>query len=403
MGGAFKFTNRSHVDLGDLGGFDRTDAFSLLAWVRLSHERDQVVVARMDDLDGLRGYELFLGDFMDHGGPMYSGPLLIAHLVHAWPDNAIKVRTHTPMPLNEWHHLALTYDGSGRASGVALYLDGKLQEVEVMHDSLTGSIRIDRPLRLGRRQVKGVFDGQMDEVRIYDRTLSANEVKQLAVYHPIRAILREREEDRTEQKQEDLLRFFLEGDAPAPLSQTAPGTGGASQGRAEAAGGRPHHHGDGGDGRTAGHDGPGSGRLSESRGEGRAGCSCRAAAIPADAPPNRLGLARWLVDPDHPLTARVTVNRFWQMYYGNGFVKSAENFGSQGDQPTHPELLDWLSTEFVGSGWDVKGLQRLLVTSATYRQSSHVTPELLERTRKTGCWRGPPASGCRPSWFVTTP
>ena len=101
--------------------------------------------------------------------------------------------------------------------------------------------------------------------------------------------------------------------------------------------------------------------------------------FPQDAPPTRLGLARWLVGPDHPLTARVTVNRFWQMYHGNGFVKSAENFGSQGDQPSHPELLDWLSTEFVGSGWDVKGLQRLLVTSATYRQSSRVTPELLER------------------------
>ena len=79
------------------------------------------------------------------------------------------------------------------------------------------------------------------------------------------------------------------------------------------------------------------------------------------------------------MTARVTVNRFWQMYHGNGFVKSAENFGSQGDQPSHPDLLDWLSTEFVGSGWDVKGLQRLLVTSATYRQNSRVTPELLER------------------------
>ena len=99
--------------------------------------------------------------------------------------------------------------------------------------------------------------------------------------------------------------------------------------------------------------------------------------LPQNAPGNRLGLAEWLVHPDHPLTARVTVNRYWQMYFGNGFVKTAENFGSQGDAPSHPQLLDWLATEFR-SGWDVKGLQRLIVTSATYRQSSRVTPELLE-------------------------
>ncbi len=379
VGGAFKFTIRSHVDLGDLAGFDRTDAFSLLAWVRLRNEGDQAVVARMDDLDGLRGYDLFVGDFKEHDGPKYSGPLLMAHLVHAWPENAIKVRTLTPVSLNEWHHLALTYDGSGIASGVALYLDGKLQEMEVMHDSLTGSIRTERPLLLGRRHAKGMFDGQMDEVRIYDRTLAAEEVEQLAVHHPIRAILREPEEDRTEQKQEDLLRFYLERGAPAlyrDLHREQEVLRGDEQ-KLQAAvptimvmeemeEPRDTMLLDRGDYRNRGE-------------KVEPGVPAALPPFPQNAPPNRLGLARWLVDPDHPLTARVTVNRFWQMYYGNGFVKSAENFGSQGDQPSHPELLDWLSTEFVGSGWDVKGLQRLLVTSATYRQSSRVTPELLER------------------------
>jgi hypothetical protein len=102
-------------------------------------------------------------------------------------------------------------------------------------------------------------------------------------------------------------------------------------------------------------------------------------AFPANAPKNRLGLAQWLVDPKNPLTARVTVNRFWQMVFGTGLVKSVENFGSQAEPPTHPELLDWLSTEFVRSGWDVKAMLKLMVTSAMYRQSSRVTPELLER------------------------
>ena len=101
--------------------------------------------------------------------------------------------------------------------------------------------------------------------------------------------------------------------------------------------------------------------------------------LPAGAPRNRLTLAKWLVDPAHPLTARVAVNRYWQMYFGTGIVKTSEDFGSQGEPPSHPELLDWLATEFVRTGWDVKAMQRLIVTSSTYRQSSRVTPELHER------------------------
>ena len=101
--------------------------------------------------------------------------------------------------------------------------------------------------------------------------------------------------------------------------------------------------------------------------------------LPSDIPQNRLGFAQWLVSPEHPLTARVAVNRYWQQYFGTGIVKSAEDFGSQGERPTHPKLLDWLATEFVRTGWDIKRLQRLIVTSETYKQSSQVSPVLLDR------------------------
>ena len=101
--------------------------------------------------------------------------------------------------------------------------------------------------------------------------------------------------------------------------------------------------------------------------------------LPAGAPNNRLGFARWLVDPSNPLTARVAVNRFWQVYFGAGLVKTVEDFGSQGEWPANPELLDWLATEFVRTGWDMKALQKTIVMSATYRQSSKITPELLQK------------------------
>ena len=367
VGGALKLDGETHVDLASGIDFDRDSTFSYGAWVNPAGRDHMAVLARMDDAQGYRGWDLYLGD-----GKVW------VHLIHEWEKDAIRVISKRSIEPETWRHVFVTYDGSGKAKGVKLYIDGRPAEVEVSHDTLTGSIRTALPPRIGRRHDSAAFRGMIDDVRIYDRELSPEEVEQIAGFNAVREILAVAADQRTKEQKESLTRYYLETfDAPyrslsrdlaewkkkqEELEKAIP----TSMVMEEMAKPRETFM-------------LVRGQYDRKGEKVTPGTPAMLPPLPKDAPPNRLGLARWLVSPQHPLTARVAVNHFWQMHFGTGLVKTAEDFGSQGERPSHPELLDWLATEFIRTGWDVKAMQRLMVTSAAFRQSSRLAPRLREK------------------------
>jgi hypothetical protein len=369
-GRALEFDGQTHVELPGVGDFERTDAFSAGAWIHLATGEPATVLSRMDDANAFRGYDLIL----EQGRAA-------VHVIHRFPESAIKVITKEPVGLNAWHHVLLTHDGSGKAAGVKVYFDGKPQALEVKFDTLGGTIRTDKPFRVGRRTPGAPFRGRIDDVRLYGLALGAEDAAHLAGGQApggLAEVLKVPAAQRTAAQRDQVRRAYLEkadeeyrrlkGELESVARRKAAVELGVptTMVMQELSAPRPTHV-----LKRGQYDQPG-----EKVEPAVPGCL---PALPTGVPANRLGLARWLVDPANPLTARVAVNRWWQTYFGTGIVETAEDFGSQGSWPSHPELLDWLATELVRSGWDVKGLQRLLVTSAAYRQSSRATPELLER------------------------
>jgi hypothetical protein len=375
---ALELDGETEVRFGDAARFDRADHFSLALWFRSGTRNPNALLQKTEPASGRRGFELAF-DFAELLYERKRGAHLLVHLIHRWPDDALRVRTRERLGIGEWHHLVLTYDGSGRASGLKLYLNGKTAELEVLGDSLTGSVATSAPLTAGAKQPSGPYKGRLDDLRFYRRLLPASEIEQLAVMEPLRALLAQDPAKRSKEDRQRLREYFLNHEAPAEMRRL----------HAELQALRQEKE----DLQKAilttmvmdERENPretwvlGRGDYRNRRYQVEPDTPAVLPAFPAGQRRNRLGLARWLVDPKHPLTARVAVNRFWQLYFGTGLVKTVEDFGSQGDPPSHPELLDWLATEFVRSGWDIRALERLIVTSATYRQSSRVTRELLEK------------------------
>jgi len=366
---ALEFDGQTYVELGEAVSLDYLQPFSISVWIYPTSNEASTVTSKMDQADGYRGFDLIV----EQGRPAM-------HLIHHWPDDGLKVMA-APLTLSAWHHVVASYDGSGHASGLTFFIDGQAVPVEVTNDKLHGSITTDQPLRIGRRTISEPFLGRIADLAFYSTPLNADGVKQLAAEQTladVRKIVGHPVAERSAEQQAHIRQYYLTKLDPSYQTITE------DLKRAKAALAAPP---------------PATMVMQEmspprqafllKRGQydqpGEAVAPHVPAVLPplpAGAPANRLGLARWLVDPGHPLTARVAVNRLWQMVFGNGIVETVEDFGSQGSWPTHPELLDWLAGQFVSSGWDFRGLQKLIVMSATYRQSSSAGAAAHERDPK---------------------
>jgi hypothetical protein len=367
LGQAVALDGRRFLNVGNVAKFGFYDRFSCGAWVKLDEGGGGVVLSRMVDQPKGEGFALAI-----EGGKVQ------VNLVKRWLDDAIRVETARRLEPGRWHHILFAYDGSRVAEGVKVYIDGDAARVVVLLDDLNQSFQTSEPFRIGGGGGnEGRFRGLIDDLRVYEAVLTADDVALLATIDPIESIVAIPPEQRTDRQLRKLRAYFLTVDAPEPIKAALRELSELRGERVRLVDSipstmimremdRPRE--------ThllirGAYDKPG-----ETVAPGVPSCL---PPLPEGERPNRLGFARWLVDPTNPLTARVTVNRHWQMLFGTGLVKTAEDFGAQGEPPSHPELLDWLATEFVRNGWDTKALLRTIVLSATYRQSSKVTSELL--------------------------
>ncbi|MFO0953328.1 MAG: DUF1553 domain-containing protein [Isosphaeraceae bacterium] len=338
----------------------------MAAWLKPEADTGPIV-SRMTPTDRADGYAVVL-----------EGGKIQVHLTKRWLDDALRVETEQPvLKPGEWRHVAVTYDGTRLASGVQVFIDGRAVPMKVLLDELNQTFENKEPFRIGAAGAR--FRGRIDEVHVFGDALEPDELAPLAAAEPPGAIAAVPAERRSRPQALKLAAYYREKVALAELRAVFDQADAASRERArlvesfpttmvmeEMKPPRPTFELIRGQ-----YDKPG-----ERVGPGAPDClNVKNQPQPAD----RLAFARWLVDPSHPLTARVAVNRAWQMLFGTGLVRTVEDFGSQGEPPSHPELLDWLATTFVSDGWDQKALIRRVVTSATYRQSSKVSPESLRK------------------------
>jgi len=388
-----RFSTGTFLASPSVGDFESTDSFTVAGWFQARQlpqnggvSETGALLSRMR-IDGEKrnGWDMYWDGATSYDKEKKPQKVdgdtgtIDVHLANAGPKNEVLVRTKQRLGRADWYHIAFTYDGSGHASGIHIYVDGKPQELEVVTDALTGSIRTDAPLQFGKRtDAEPLREARYQDIRVYARALDAAEVDALANEDVVKGILGRAPERWSEDERkavEDLYRLRFDREAGTLRTQLAEfdaklkelETGGTPSLISRERATLPRSH-------------------TLDRGVYSALKERVAPDVPQVLPPlpngvrrDRLALAQWLVSPGNPLLARVTVNRMWQELFGTGIVETAGDFGVVGARPANRRLLDWLATDFRESGWDVKRMYKLLVMSATYRQSTHVTPELLEK------------------------
>ncbi len=356
------------LEVAGAGDFENNQSFSYSAWVKLpANDGSGAILARMNEDQGSRGWDLWV-----------EARRIGTHIIHKWPTNAVKVITRDQLPADQWMHVTVVYDGSSKAAGVQIYVNGMAQPMSVQANSLSATIRNDVPLKIGQRHKSSPLSGAtIQDVRVYARQLAEGEVKSLA-NSALFTVVAMPPEKRSQTEVDALYEWWLTSrdESFQKLSQDFAALARESDG-IKARGTVAHVMQEKPDAAVA--FVLNRGEYDQRKEQVSPDTPAMLPAFPADLPRNRLGFAKWLLQAEHPLTARVAVNRFWSEVFGTGLVKTAGDFGVSGELPSHPELLDWLAVEFRESGWDVKRLFKLIVTSAAYRQGAMITPAKLER------------------------
>jgi hypothetical protein len=352
---AIHFGKGEFVTLPNQTAFDSDKAFSIATWIYFPSGEDAFAVASQNDPKRKNmGWTLDIRArvalFRLTGDDGKSITVQAAHL--------------SQLKQGSWNHIAVTYDGTREQAGLRMYLNGQVISLQGGGDQntrLTGSIAPGTPLLLGKENLRGFEGGAIAEFQIFNRAITAEEalvVKQWPMADRLRYLtLHDKEYRGLTAKL-----TALEAEARAIRKR-----GAVTLVMEERADAKPKAH------------ILYRGMYDAPREEVEPNVPGVLPPMDPSLPRNRLGLAKWVVDPANPLTARVTINRFWQEIFGTGIVKTAEDFGSQGTPPSHPELLDWLAVEFRDTGWDVKKMLKLMLLSDTYRQSALVTPEKLKK------------------------
>lgn len=365
-GKALKLNGDNWLDVKPVGVFRKSQPFSIGLWVNIPNALTQGVIFHKGDMERLynfRGYHLYLKDNK-----------LEIMMAHTAPSDAITRISKDPVPRDKWIQLTITYDGSSTAAGFLLYLDGTPMQMETTMDQLVKDIHFGNGANEAGLQIGGwdrgfgITNALVDDLAVYDRNLTPLEINILAkktswaavaakpdlkalqqYYLSVTDTAFRKELVRLRNKLADTVNTIKElmvmQEMPVPKKTYLLKRGN--------------------------YDMPGEQVFPNT--------PSSVLPYPKDLPKNRYGLAQWVTHPDNPLTARVAVNRYWQNLFGTGLVKTSEDFGNQGEMPSHPALLDWLAVTFIDSGWNVKAINKLIVMSATYRQDSRAGKTAREK------------------------